>query len=177
VAVDSSGQPTNGYREAANDSDNTLNGCGFSSPAAVSNNIYLCSPFAAGADVCWPSPPTSMLCLVDHEPWDKALHRFLWDNSTLPAVTPDKEPQPFAVLLDDGSRCKYFYKSLGTRDDGYDGFYSCGAIDALLAKGSDSPIDRSNPLWTVKVGQVGSSTSRFPPPQTHTVITAWFAGN
>ena len=177
MAVDSNGQPANGYREAANDPGNTLIGCDGASPAAVGNNIYLCAPFAAAADVCWPSPPTSMLCLVDHDPWDKALHRFRWDNSALPAVTPDAKPAPFAVLLDDGTRCKYFYKALGARDDGYYGLYSCGTLDALLAKEAGDPIDRSQPVWTVKVGQVGSSNSRFSPPQTHTVITAWFAGN
>ncbi len=75
-----------------------------------------------------------MLCLVEHDPWDKALHRFLWDNSALPAVTPDDKPAPFAVLLDDGTWCKYFYKALGARDDGYYGLYRCGPLDALLAK-------------------------------------------
>jgi serine/threonine-protein kinase len=176
VAVDASGQPTNGYREAYNDPNKTVTDCDLASSAAVSNNIYFCVPYAAGSDVCWPSPPTSMLCLVDHDPWDKALHRFHWDNRSLPAVAPYEKPSPFAVLLDDGTRCKYDYKALGAQDDGYYGFYSCGTLDALLAKESGHPIDRSQPLWTVKVGQVGSPNSHFAPPQAHTVVTAWFAG-
>jgi serine/threonine protein kinase len=45
VAVDSNGQPANGYREAANDPGDTLIGCDGASPAAVGNNIYLCAPF------------------------------------------------------------------------------------------------------------------------------------
>jgi serine/threonine protein kinase len=171
------GQPANGYREAYNDPSNTLNGCDSSSSAAVSNNIYLCSPYAADADVCWPSPPTTMLCLVDHDPWEKALHRFMWDTAALPPAAPPAQPAPFAVLLDDGTRCKYFYKALGERDDGYYGMYGCGPLDALLAKQAEEPIDRSQPVWTVKVGQVGGQTSHFPPPRTRTVTTAWFAGN
>lgn len=174
VAV-ANGQPANGYREAYNDSSNTLIGCNFTSPAAVNNNIYSCAPFAAGADVCWPSPPATMLCLVDHDPWEKGLHRFMWSTAALASVSPPTQPAPFAVLLDDGTRCKYFYKALGERDDGYAGWYGCG-IDALLAVDANAAIDRSQPLWTVKVGQVGGQTSHFPPPQTHTVVTAWFAG-
>lgn len=50
----------------------------------------------------------------------------------------------------------------------------------VLGSSNSPTIDRSQPLWTVKVGPLPPATSnvtRFPPPQTHTVTTAWFAGN
>jgi hypothetical protein len=34
-------------------------------------------------------------------------------------------------------------------------------------------IDRSQPLWTVKVGSLGGVEPHLPPPQTRTVTTAW----
>jgi hypothetical protein len=36
---------------------------------------------------------------------------------------------------------------------------------------------KEGPLWTVKVGQLGTPTEHFPPPQTRTVTTARFAGD
>jgi hypothetical protein len=57
VSVDARGRPTNGYREAPAGSEAELAGCDQPSPSAVSTNIYSCYPTAAGADVCWPSPP------------------------------------------------------------------------------------------------------------------------
>jgi hypothetical protein len=67
-----------------------------------------------------------MLCLVGHDPWVKALRRFAWDTAALPPVAPPARPDPFAVLLDDGTRCKYYGQALGHRDDGYDGWCTCG---------------------------------------------------
>jgi hypothetical protein len=66
VAVDARGQPTNGYREGGFAGSVTeLAGCDSPSPAAVSKNVYSCYPMAAAADVCWPSPPMSMLCMIN----------------------------------------------------------------------------------------------------------------
>ena len=50
VAVNSSGQPTNGYREVPAGSVSELAGCEDPSPAAVSANIYSCYPSAASND-------------------------------------------------------------------------------------------------------------------------------
>src|ERR1700677_3126574 len=55
VAVDGNGHPLNGHRlvSAAPDPGNvtTVFGCS-ASRAAIADNIYSCSPSAAGADVC-----------------------------------------------------------------------------------------------------------------------------
>jgi hypothetical protein len=62
------------------------------------------------------------------------------------------------------------------------GVYGCGDPDAHLvvlwlpSQGAGTCIDRAAPVWTVKFGQVGTSSTPFPPPQVRAVGTAWFAG-
>jgi hypothetical protein len=141
---------------------------------AVSPNIYMCYPNASGADLCWPSPPASMLCLND--PWDKELRRFSFDTSSLPAVQPVTSPLPFAVLVDDGTRCRIMTGGArGGRPDRLIPAHICGqtgsALSILMEPNDSDALDRSQPLWTARVADAGS------PPQTHTVTTAWFAGN
>jgi serine/threonine-protein kinase len=89
---------------------------------------------------------------------------------------------PYGLLLDDGTECRL--RNGGgeaSRDDGVGRAYGCNGDSAVLAsfeaRGWDPTtiIDRSHPLWTVKVGPVRAGN--LPPPQTHTVTTAWFAGN
>jgi hypothetical protein len=182
VAIGANGEPINGYREAPPPGNVTeVADCTTPSPAAVADDIYYCSPSAADADVCWPSTPGSLLCLND--PWDKELHRVRYTDQ-LPHVQPVAAPQPFALLLDDGTRCRLRNGGAwGERQDGYVGAYGCGAGDSNLAvlvlpsQGATSAIDRSMPSWTVKIGQLGSGTAHFPPPQTHTVTTGWLAGD
>jgi hypothetical protein len=96
VAVDASGQPINGYRQVPQDPSNvaTVFGCAVS-PAAVAVDIYYCAPNAAGADVCWPSTPGTLLCLDD--PWNKGLRRVAYTDP-LPHVQPTPTPAPFALL-------------------------------------------------------------------------------
>jgi hypothetical protein len=182
VPVGPNGEPINGYREAPSQSnENTVADCTTPSPAAVADDIYSCSPSAASADVCWPSTPGSLLCVDD--PWDNELFRVSYPDQ-LPHVQPVAQPQPFALLLDDNTRCRLRNGGAwGGRQDGYVGAYGCEPAGSNLAvlvqpsQGASTAIDRSMPVWTVKVGQLGSPTADFPPPATHTVVTAWFAGD
>lgn len=182
VAVGPTGQPINGYQEApAQGNVTAVNDCTSPSPSAVADDIYYCSPSAASAGTCWPSTPESLLC-VDN-PWDKLLHRVTY-RGQLPPVQHPAAPDPFALVLDDGTRCLFRNGGAwGGRDDGYVGTYGCGDPSANLAvlwlpsQGAGTYIDRSTPVWTVKIGQLGTPTTHFPPPQPHTVTTAWFAGN
>lgn len=173
VAVGADGQPANGYREVPAGSSMELGGCDSPSASAVSGNIYSCYPSAAGADVCWPSPPTSMLCMTN--PWDKEVRRLSYDTSLLTTVQPPKTPKPFALMLDNGTHCNYISGGARrARNDGYIPDYACGAdlTSSVLGNGSGSdPINRSNPLWTVTFEQPGFQT------QVRSVTTAWFAGN
>ncbi|VAZ95977.1 hypothetical protein [Mycobacterium pseudokansasii] len=182
VAVGSDGQPVNGYREApAQGNVTAVDNCTTPSPSAVADNIYYCSPSAANAGTCWPSTPESLLC-VDN-PWDKRLHRVTY-GGPLPLLHPIATPDPFALALDDGTHCLLRNGGAwGGRDDGYVGVYGCGAPDANLAvlwlpsQGAGTCVDRSAPVWTVRVGRLGTPGEHFPPPQTRAVATAWFAGN
>lgn len=182
VAVGPNGQPINGYQEAPSQGNvAAVNDCTTPSPSAVAANVYYCSPSAASAGTCWPSTPGSLLC-VDN-PWDKRLHRVTYDGQ-LPPVQPTATPDPFALVLDDGTRCLLRNGGAwGGRDDGYVGTYGCGDPSTNLAvlwlpnQAGETYIDHSAPVWTVKVGQLGTPTTRFPPPQTRAVTTVWFAGD
>ena len=111
------------------------------------------------------------------DPWDRELHRVAYTD-TLPAVQPPATPLPFGLLLDDGTECRLRNGGAwGGRDDGlYPAYgWSPGQNIAVLEGTTVPAVDRAHPLWTVKVGAYGAG--HFPPPQTHTVTTAWFAGN
>lgn len=183
VAVDGNGHPINGHRlvRAAQDPGNvtTVFGCS-ASRTAIADNIYSCSPSAAGADVCWPSAQRILLCLDD--PWDKGL-RWVAHTDPLPNVHPTATPVPFALLLDDGTRCRLRNGGAwGGRDDGLVGAYGCpdespAVLVSATSKPGASAIDRWQATWTVQVGSLGAGDAHLPPPQTRTVITAWFAGD
>jgi hypothetical protein len=178
VAGGPDGQPINGYREApAQGNVPTVTDCTTPSPSAVADNVYYCSPSAAGAGTCWASTPGSLLCM--NNPWDKLLHRVSYGGQ-LPPVQHPATPDPFALLLDDGTRCQFRNGGAwGGRDDGYVGVYGCGdlAVLWLPSEGPGTCIDRAGPVWTVKVGQLGAPSTHLPPPQTRAVTTAWFAGS
>jgi hypothetical protein len=182
VVVGPSGQPINGYREASGPGNVAqASDCTTPSPSAVANDVYYCSPSAAGANACWPSMPGSLLC-VDN-PWTKSLHRVTY-GGPLPPVQPTATPDPFALTLDDGTNCLFRNGGAwGGRADGYVGVYGCGANGGgnpavlwLPSQGAGTCIDRSSPVWTVKVGQLGEPNAAFPPPQTRAVTSAWVAG-
>ena len=106
VAVDADGQPANGYREAPAGTVAELGGCDGPSPSVVSKNIYSCCPSAAGADICWPSPPTSMLCM--NNPWEKEVRRLVYEHTASADGAAPATPEPFALTLDNRTHCQYF---------------------------------------------------------------------
>lgn len=181
VAVGPGGQPINGYQEAPPEGNvSTVSDCATPSPSSVAENVYSCSPSAAGAGTCWPSTPGSLLCVDD--PWSQRLHRVSY-TGTLPTVQPTATPDPFALTLDDGMHCLLRNGGAwGGRADGYVGVYGCGEPQANLAvlwlpsQGAGTCIDRSSPVWTVKVGQLGPPDAAQAPPQTRAVASAWLAG-
>src|ERR1700739_4220466 len=90
VAVGSNGQPINDYQEAPTQgNDVEISDCTTPSPSAVADNIYYCSPSAAGAGTCWPSTPGSLLCVAN--PGDTSLHRVNYGDS-LPPVQATAAP-------------------------------------------------------------------------------------
>ncbi|GAB1813955.1 hypothetical protein [Mycobacterium sp. MUNTM1] len=178
MAVGPGGEAINGYKVASGPGNvGQASACSEPSPSAVADNVYYCSPSAAGAGTCWPSTPGSLLC-VDN-PWDMQMHRVMFDGQ-LPPVHPTATPDPFALTLDDGTRCLLRNGGAwGGRADGYSGVYGCGSDLAVLwlpSQGAGSCIDRSSPAWTVKVGRLGAPDAVLPPPATRMVTEAWFAG-
>ncbi len=179
VAV-ANGEPVNGYNVINRQPSPNLSACPGPSPAAVGKDIYACEPSQALAEVCWPAP-ASVLCLVD--PWSNALRRFPAPGA-LPAVDPPATPMPFALVLDDGTSCVLPNGiDWGGRRDGLVPAYGCDprpiSRGVLIEPGQDpaSAIDRSQPLWIVRVGLLGPRGASFEPPRRYTVRTAWFAGN
>ncbi|MBY0442260.1 MAG: hypothetical protein K2Q25_09025 [Mycobacteriaceae bacterium] len=177
VAVDSSGQPVNGYRDITQDQPLPEPAdCTEPSPAAVSANIYRCWPAYYSADVCWPASGLDLLCLDD--PWAKQLHR-IRVRAALAPVRPPTLAKPVALLLDDGTRCRLRNGGAwGHRYDDLQAFYGCTANPGLmvLAPVDADPIDRSSPAWTVKIGAGVAQDRSSPEPVIHRVQTAWFAG-
>jgi hypothetical protein len=181
MAVGPGGEPINGYTETPAEGNVVTVECSEASASAVADNVYSCSPSAAGAGTCWPSTPGSLLCV--NNPWDKRLHRVRYAGS-LPPVQAPVNPEPFALTLDDGTHCLLRNGGAwGVRADGYEGAYSCSGAGAHLAvlwlpsQGAGSFIDRSSTAWTVKVGQLGTPDAALPPPQTRAVTEAWFGGD
>lgn len=176
VAVDAHGQPSAGYREQPSDATPTVVSDCAASPATVSADIYQCWPSAAGADACWPAAAGSLLCLND--PWDNQLHR-VTVGGPLPQVQPTASPEPLALLLDDGTRCRRRNGGAwGGRDDGYVGAYGCESSSLMvLVKPDHDVVDRGTPRWTVRVGELGAAAPHFAPPEIRTVRTAWFVGD
>jgi hypothetical protein len=180
IAAVANGQPVNGYNVINRQPSPNLSACPGPSPSAVGNDIYACEPNQSLAQVCWPAP-ASVLCLVD--PWSKELRRFPAPGR-LPAVSPLPVPMPLALVLDDGTSCVLASGvDWGGRRDGLLPAYVCDprviSRGVLIDPGQDpfSAIDRSQPAWTVRVGQLGARGTSFEPPRQQTVTTAWFAGN
>jgi hypothetical protein len=181
MAVGPGGEAINGYKVASGPGNvGQASDCSEPSPSTVADNVYYCSPSAAGAGTCWPSTPGSLLC-VDN-PWDMQMHRVMFDGQ-LPPVHPTATPDPFALTLDDGTRCLLRNGGAwGGRADGYTGVYGCGGAGSDLAvlwlpsQGAGSCVDRSSSAWTVKVGRLGAPDAVLPPPATRTATEAWFAG-
>lgn len=180
AAVNGNGDPINGYRIINRQPSANVSRCVSPSPAAVSSNIYTCDPSESAAQVCWPAP-ASVLCLFD--PWSKTLRRFP-SPGALPAVDPPAKPMPFALLLDDGTRCILPTGfDFGSGSDGRIPVYGCGkdswGSGVVVAPGTDpaAAINRSGPQWTVIVGQLGPPNTPMGFVGQHAVTTAWFAGN
>jgi hypothetical protein len=182
VAVGPNGQPIDGYQEAPTQGNVVeVNDCTTPSPSAVANNIYYCSPSAAAPARAGRRRPDR--CYAWTTRGTKSLHRVTYGDS-LPPVQAVAAPDPFALALDDGTHCLLRNGGAwGGRDDGYVGTYWCRdpsanlAVLCLPSQGAGTCIDRLAPVWTVKVGQLGTPTTRFPPPRTRAVTSAWFAGN
>lgn len=175
VAVDKLGNPAPGYEVEA--SDGFVESC-YASPAG-GEGLASCSPTAAGADVCWvDSDRVTLLCGTD--PWEKKLVRMTSDEE-IGTLTPKPTPDPWGLVLADGARCRLRNGgSWGGRADGWVGAYSCdrgeGEYVLVDQNAPDTVVDRSGPVWHVRIGALGGADEQFPAPTPIAVTTAYFAG-
>jgi hypothetical protein len=172
VVAAKAGEPAAGYVAGA-PAQVPIEGC-TPSRSAVSPDIVSCGSTAAGADICWVAPNrTSLLCGTD--PWKKELLSYSV-TAPVPPKAPEANPWPWAMTLADGSQCRI--RNGGSwpgRADRYVGAYGCqGASEFVLVESGDV-VDRTSPLWTVKVGALGADNEDFPPPIAVAVETAYFA--
>jgi hypothetical protein len=174
VAMNPDGTPATGYT-TDNKASTQLeaDGC-YPSFAAVSADIVSCAPTAAGANVCWVGPDrTALVCGMS--PWEKRVLLYT-ASGPVPTAPPAVNPQPWGLVLADGSRCQI--RNGGAwpgRADDYNGAYSCEGPTEYVLANSDRYVDRSRPTWTVKVGELSASNDISAPPKTMPVTTAYFA--
>lgn len=169
--VTSAGTPAPGWHATTQDLTIT---CAPASPSPVSitAGVAFCSPSAASALACWPSPGAHALCLADVE--SKALNRFPVAGAfPLPPAAAD--PGPLSLELTDGSTCDYRDGGTGARLDANPSwviYYYCSGNQAAFAPPDSSAVDTGDPLWTVAVASAdGTGAVR-----TVGVVAATFVG-
>jgi pimeloyl-ACP methyl ester carboxylesterase len=176
VPVDRNGNPAPGFTVVNDGGPVDCGSPSYPSPAAVTPGIVSCFPTAAAADICWPqSDHLTVLC--GGYPWDGQLHR----NTATSAITPvaaATDPQPWALELADGSRCRLRNGGAWSgRSDGLVGAYSCDQTDeVVLTDPNAETIDKARPQWMVQVGVLDDRQTGSPPPRTVAIRVAYFAG-
>lgn len=163
------------------------------SPVAVSRGTHQCGDTADNAFACWPAlafdGPPGLACLPD--PWT---NRYYWRslNAPLAQTKAPKDPAPFGVELDDGSR--WFYRVGGAWGVGAEGavpIYGCSSRcpeavtpdgHALLwpthstkgATTTSSGLIRRGDDWFAWRGPMGSSGEHLPPATLQHIAKIWF---
>ncbi|CAO5252146.1 hypothetical protein [Frankia sp. AgKG'84/4] len=179
--VDQRGQVASGWSvdESGDDPGSPID-CGdtsraYPSPAGVSGDIYYCSPSAAGADACWPTPrPRRMLCLRD--PFTTTLSA-LTATALVARVPAASSPVPLGLRLADGDRCRLrdggAWSSPESHPD-YVGSYSCdrGGIVWAAPGTAAGGINRTARRWTVLRGEVTGPLAVVPITEAYVVATA-----
>jgi hypothetical protein len=174
VAVDGGGNPAPGFTVV--DGGKTQN-C-YRALAAVDGGVVTCSGSTLDP-VCWVTPVRSVV-LCGNTFKDKELRRVVVEG---PVETREwTTPRPWGLKLADGKECFPHDQSQGRRADGLIGFYVCqedrdNSVHYLLGRETEPFIDRTKPVWTVRVGDLGASSDEFPPPAEMRVVTAYFAAS
>jgi pimeloyl-ACP methyl ester carboxylesterase len=144
------------------------------SRSAVTASVYDCGPTANLSDACFPGDqPHTVLCLTD--PWRKVLTRYplghldldagglVPDHHALPPVTAPKHPQPFALLLNDGTKCRIRDGgswSQPTEHPTWFGYYTCDQHQAIWGP-EHNGINRQHKAWTVWAGSANGTLHKY----------------
>lgn len=148
----------------------------YSSPVALSPDIYTCGPSVFAAHACFQVADVDALYCPDG-PFNKQFRKINFTGPRTEVDTPS--PSPWGLVLEDGRQCLARQGGAwGTRTDGYYGIYSCSGEDAkvvLAAEGAAEFIDKSRDIWTVHIGELGIGPQELPPPRTVAVTDVYFA--
>ncbi len=148
--VDANGNLTSGFSIGDRPiSDYGISCSDESALAAVDDGIFYCSPSAASAHSCWPSPNLGQaLCLMS--PFESTLTPMTL-NQPLGSAAAPSDPKPLGLVLEDGIACTLRHGGAwGSRGD-LNPVYSCDSQDLVWTDSSDA-IDKSDDDWQVLVG-------------------------
>lgn len=164
--------PTSGYTISSEYlKDSTIECDQMPAQSAVNDDIQSCSPTAASAHTCWPAPNSSnALCLMN--PFKPVLY-LLSAGIPLGAMSAPRVPVPLGLELTDGTQC--ILRNGGawsSHKSGASAAYGCGttSMSTIVWSGAAGPIDKSEPDWTVQIGQPEDTL------QTVKVTKAYFVG-
>lgn len=177
--VTSEGKVTAGYAvvtdrvAARSDCGDGRPGNAYPSPPAVDAGVVGCGPSAEYTPACW-NGATATTAYCYRDPWQRQVVR-ISTAGRLPALRPPTQPSPLGLVLGNGSRCTLrvggAWASLDSHPDMY-GTYSCQGGDVIWGTGRSDGIDRTSPLWKVRLAPgTGHGTLHE-----MTVRTAYFVG-
>lgn len=163
------------------------------SPHAVGAGTHACGGTASAANACWTSKfdVNEVWCLNALDINDRTLRAYpaadpVNENTAAPAV-----PEPLFLELSDGST--WWFRiggAWGGRADDLVGAYGCmnkkgvcgaprpagtdGSVILVPQRGGVATVDRSEPVWKVRVGLLGDPNTDYPNPKWMGVTKAWF---
>lgn len=143
--VDAQGSIQTGWVQDSSRSSERID-CSFGSPSRYDKTagVRSCGGTADSGDACWPAADGAhVLCLVD--PFSKVLYLVGAQGLDTPRTSLTEDPTPFALVLDDGTRCQ---ARIGgswpspKEQPNWVGYYGCH--DPALG---DSGSERMNAVW------------------------------
>ena len=167
--VTADGQPAAGWTVKKLSGSVTCDG---SSLAAVDDGIASCYPTAYSLRACYPSSNHTTLCVRDVA--DHRLFRVRYTGAFPSDVTAPADPSPLKLVLDDGEKCLLRVGGAWGSPPAHPnwlGHYSCTDGSVYAPASSETGVDVSEPVWTVKVWNSEADTITK-----HAVERAVFAG-
>ena len=183
--INADGTLAAGWRVDTSQLDSPAVDCSYDkgSQTAMSPGTHQCGSNADSCHSAFTSTryPGQVLCLFNA--WEKVLHarRATGLRSALTPAPP--APEPLGLKLVDGTTWTLRTGgSWGGRADDYIGAYYCAASTPCGPGGKEifvlvkqpPTVNRSTPLWTVLLGELGDPQTSYPAPRKVGVATAWF---
>ncbi|GAA2405846.1 hypothetical protein GCM10009856_13280 [Mycolicibacterium llatzerense] len=171
--VDAQGNPQPGWEVDETRRGDSID-CSFGGASRydVSTSVRFCGATADSGDACWPADQTHVLCVVDA--FSKVLHRVGAVGLGIPRKPLEGDPRPFALVLDDGTKCQARNGGAWSRQKEqpeWYGYFSCDGVQNNAAWGPDGKdIDKDSDGWHVFVGPYDGHLTK------HKVAEAYYVG-